>query len=101
MAALEVLQRESDRLHIDVDRIVLAGDSAGAQMSAQVAAIAANPQYAAQMDIEPTVRSGQLRGVVLCCGVFDPAKLGIEEGHFERRTIHRYRVRTKPVDSIV
>jgi acetyl esterase/lipase len=76
MAALEVVQRDAERLHVDADRIVLAGDSAGAQMSAQVAAIATNPDYAARMDIKPTVGGDQLRGVVLCCGVFDVAKLG-------------------------
>jgi acetyl esterase/lipase len=76
LTVLSALQRDAARLHVDPQRIVLAGDSAGAQISAQVAAIVTNPQYARQMQIEPTIDAAHLRGVVLCCGVFDPAALG-------------------------
>jgi acetyl esterase/lipase len=75
-AALGALQRDAARLHLDPHRIVLAGDSAGAQISAQVAAVVTNPAYADLMGIRPTIPPEALRGVVLCCGVFDPAGLG-------------------------
>jgi acetyl esterase/lipase len=86
MAMLAAVQRDAARLHVDPQRIVLAGDSAGAQISAQIAAIVTNSQYAAQMQIQPTVHRSQLRGVVLCCGVFDPVLLGRHEDFREFMT---------------
>jgi acetyl esterase/lipase len=71
LAALGYLLREADRLHLDPDRIVLVGDSAGAHISAQLATIVTDPAYARTLDIPPTVRADQLRGVALCCGIFD------------------------------
>lgn len=73
--ALGYLQRNSERFHIDVSRIVLAGDSAGSQLASQLATIVTNPRYATEMDITPTLTPGQLKGVVLACGVYDMAAL--------------------------
>ncbi|PTR32222.1 acetyl esterase/lipase [Rhodococcus sp. OK519] len=61
----------AERLHIDPSRIVLAGDSAGAQLSSQLATIATNPDYARAVGIETALRPEQLRGVVLNCGIYD------------------------------
>lgn len=41
MASIAYLRADADRLHLDPDRIVLAGDSAGAQLAAQSAAMTA------------------------------------------------------------
>lgn len=49
MAALGHLQGHAARLHIDPSRIVLVGDSAGAQISAQVAALTTNPDFAVEL----------------------------------------------------
>jgi acetyl esterase/lipase len=73
LAALRHLEHDAERLHVDPERFVLVGDSAGAQISAQVAAVVTNPDLSKQLGIEPTVRPSQLRGVALCCGVFDLA----------------------------
>lgn len=73
LQALAFLRENADRYHVDPDRLVLAGDSAGAQISAQAAAIVTSDDYAKKMRITPTVEPEQLRGVVLCCGVFDLA----------------------------
>ncbi|MCA1006795.1 alpha/beta hydrolase [Rhodococcus hoagii] len=59
------------RLHVDPNRIVLAGDSAGAQLSSQLATIATSPDYARAIGIETALRPEQLRGVVLNCGIYD------------------------------
>jgi acetyl esterase/lipase len=81
-AALRYLQANADRLHVDPTSLVLAGDSAGAQIAAQAAALVTNPEYALDMGIEPTIRLEQLRGVALCCGIFDfthlPPRAGYE-----------------------
>ena len=75
-AALRHLQDNADRLHVDPARLILAGDSAGAHISAQIAAIATNPTYARQVGIEPAFAPEQLRALALCCGIYDVATLG-------------------------
>lgn len=70
--ALTWMQAHADELGIDPSRIVLAGDSAGAHIAAQVALIATDPQYAETMGIAPVLDTDQLRGVLLHCGPYDP-----------------------------
>ncbi len=70
-AALAYLVRHADRLGVDPNRIVLAGDSAGAQIATQVAALASHAAYAEQVGITAAVDRDQLVGTVLFCGAFD------------------------------
>ncbi len=72
MAALGYLAEHAAALHLDMGRVVLAGDSAGAQITAQTAAVVTHPDYARRVGIEPTVAAGSIRGCVLYCGAFDP-----------------------------
>src|SRR6478672_8738734 len=51
-AALDHLVDHADRLGVDPARIVLAGDSAGAQIAAQVALLVTDPAYAADVGID-------------------------------------------------
>lgn len=76
MAALAYLGANAERLHVDPSRLFLGGDSAGAQIAAQVAAIVTNAGYAAEVGITPTIASDQLRAVALCCGPYDPQLAG-------------------------
>ncbi|MFE6964497.1 alpha/beta hydrolase [Agromyces sp. NPDC057679] len=69
--ALLELDARADDLRIDRDRIVLAGDSAGAQLASQLATLSTNPRYAELMGIDPALDADQLAGVVLNCGVYD------------------------------
>lgn len=80
-AALAFLLRNASRYLIDPARIVLAGDSAGAQLAAQVANIVSVPAYADVIGIVPAIDRRQLAGVILHCGVYD-AKLLKLEGSF-------------------
>jgi acetyl esterase/lipase len=73
MAALAYLQTNADRLHVDPNRLVLAGDSAGAHISAQLAAAITNPVYATLLGVPATIYPRQLRAVALCCGIYDLA----------------------------
>ncbi|GAA2009946.1 acetyl esterase/lipase [Nakamurella flavida] len=68
--ALAYVSRHAERWGVDRDRMVLAGDSAGAQLASQVAALVTNPQLAAAMDRPAPVDPAQLRGVVLACGTY-------------------------------
>ena len=61
----------ADRLALDPRRIVLAGDSAGAQIAAQVALLVTDPAYAAQVGIDVELEPSALRGLVLFCGAYD------------------------------
>lgn len=69
--ALAHLVEHPDELGIDPGRIVLAGDSAGAQLASQLAAAIVNPAYAARTGIRPALEPGQLAGIVLHCGIYD------------------------------
>ncbi|MBV9684161.1 MAG: alpha/beta hydrolase [Solirubrobacterales bacterium] len=82
MDALGYLISNSDRLLIDPERIVLAGDSAGAHIAGQLAALVTTPGYSAAVGVNPTITSAQLRGVLLACGPYDLglARQSIEAG---------------------
>lgn len=64
------LLANADRLHIDPGKIFLAGDSAGSQLSSQMAALITNPAYAKDVGITPTLKPSQLTGIVLFCGIY-------------------------------
>ncbi|WP_245741595.1 alpha/beta hydrolase [Herbiconiux ginsengi] len=69
--ALGYLVEHSERFGIDPERIVLAGDSAGAQLASQLAVLATNPEYARLVGIVPALQRSQLAGVLLHCGLYD------------------------------
>lgn len=77
-AALGWLLMEAGALGIDPGRIVLAGDSAGAQIAAQLAAAIADPAYATEIGFEPAIGRSSLKGIVLFCGVYGLAGTGGE-----------------------
>lgn len=68
--AYQYIQANADRFHVDINRIMLAGDSAGSQLSSQMAALVTNQDYAASMNIQPHLKPEQLKGVVLNCGIY-------------------------------
>ena len=74
-AAVGWLVEHAEELHVDADRLVLAGDSAGAQISAQLAAAITEPSYAERVGVHPRIAAGQLRGVISHCGPQAPALL--------------------------
>lgn len=79
-AALGYLARHGRGLHVDATRLVLAGDSAGGQLAAQLAAVLSNPGYAAQVGVTAAVPVATIRGAVLNCGVYDMAALSATGG---------------------
>lgn len=76
-AALAFLLREGTALGLDPTRIVLAGDSAGAQLAAQMANLVTAPAYARAVGIAPALDPARLRGALLFCGPYD---LGLASG---------------------
>jgi len=69
-AAHAYILANAERFHIDPRQVFLAGDSAGSQLSSQLAALITNPDYAKEVGIRPALTPGQLSGVVLFCGIY-------------------------------
>lgn len=69
--ALLFLQSNASRLGLDPDRIVIAGDSAGAHIAAQIAALVSTPGYARLVGVSAPLGRRQLVGLVLACGPYD------------------------------
>lgn len=76
--ALAFLASAPEGLPVDPGRLVLAGDSAGAQVAAQLAAAIAAPDYARAIGFEPALPPGRLAGALLYCGPYDAALVGGE-----------------------
>lgn len=79
---MEWICRNAERYHLDPSRIILVGDSAGAQLASQYAAIATNADYAALFQME--VPNIQIQALGLNCGMYDMA----HQGAAPRKGIH-------------
>jgi acetyl esterase/lipase len=86
--ALQFITANSGRLALDANRLLLAGDSAGAQIAAQTANLVTSPAYARAVGISPSIRPEQLKGVLLFCGPYDLGMFG--DGWFTRTTAWSY-----------
>jgi acetyl esterase/lipase len=75
-AALQYLRARAARYGGDPARIVLGGDSAGAQIASELAAVQSDPGLARAAGITPAMQSVALRGVVLFCGLYDMRTVG-------------------------
>lgn len=58
------------RFHLDPNKVFLAGDSAGSQLSSQLAALITDSAYAKEVGITPSLKPSQLAGTVLFCGIY-------------------------------
>jgi acetyl esterase/lipase len=79
-AAHQHILDNADAYNIDASKLVLAGDSAGAQISAQLAALIADPSYAAEVGIDSAINPDQLAATVLYSGIYDMQKLARADG---------------------
>lgn len=91
-AALRHLVENAADLGIDPGRIVLAGDSAGAQIAAQVALIVTDPTYAARLGMAPPLDPAQLAAAILVSGAFDMEAVALDGdyGWFVRTVLWAY-----------
>ena len=69
-SVMEWVCKNAVRYHLDPNRIIIVGDSAGAQLASQYAAIATNPAYAAAFRM--TVPDITVRALGLNCGMYNP-----------------------------
>jgi acetyl esterase/lipase len=75
-AALAYLEANAARFGADGTRVFLGGDSAGAQIASELAAVQSNPTLASSLDLAAATPGGSLRGVVLFCGLYDMDTVG-------------------------
>ena len=68
-AVLSWVCSNAKRYHLDPSRIILLGDSAGAQMASQYAAMHTNPAFAEHFHIQ--MAPVRIRAVGLFCGMYD------------------------------
>ncbi|MFN6933620.1 MAG: alpha/beta hydrolase [Tsuneonella sp.] len=80
--ALSYLAANATELGINADRMVLAGDSAGAQIAAQTAAMITNASYADAIGVKAGIGRDRLAGALLHCGVYDVTQMGKGGGIF-------------------
>lgn len=85
------ITEHKDKYHLNMDKVVIMGSSAGAIMASQLGSIITNPDYAALLGITPALQPEQVRAVVL-----DDAPLDYESftlgckfliGNYVRNTI--------------
>jgi acetyl esterase len=74
ITALRYVMDNATPFHVDPGAIWLAGDSAGAHITLQVALALVDRDYATLVGLSSDVKAS-LRGLILCCGVYDLAAL--------------------------
>lgn len=75
-AALRYLSDHAAEYGGDNTRMFVGGDSAGAQIASQVAAVQSNPALAQAMRLSPAIAADALRGAILFCGLYDMRTVG-------------------------
>jgi acetyl esterase/lipase len=90
--ALGHLVENAGELGIDPATIILAGDSAGAQIVAQIAIITTDSAYAERIGIAPRLQPEQLDAVLLLSGAYDLAAVNLDGdyGWFLRTVLWAY-----------
>ncbi len=92
-SAIAHVVAHAEEFHVDPDRIVLAGDSAGAHIAAQTAMAIAQPEYAEAADLPASIAPEQLAGTVLFSGPYDPTTVNYDSelfGFFMRTVMWSY-----------
>lgn len=74
---------------LDLGRVVVAGDSAGAHMAAQFALIHTSPAFRTDTGLEPVLAPGALKAALLLCGPYDIGQMTHPKGRFLRLAMHR------------
>jgi acetyl esterase len=70
-SALAFLVRNADKFNIDTSLIIIAGDSGGAHIAAQLANVYTNAAYSDILKISPSIDSHYLKAVILFCGPYN------------------------------
>lgn len=74
--AYRFIEEQAETYGMDLDRLYLAGDSAGAQIVSQFVNIQVDADYAQLVGIEGIVPPERIKGALLFCGPYDVSKFG-------------------------
>jgi acetyl esterase/lipase len=90
--ALEYLTKNAAQFPIDAHRFILAGDSGGSHISAQLATIITSPDYAKATKVNTKILPSQIKGMLLYCGPYETDKIKTdgEFGAFMRTVLWSY-----------
>lgn len=78
--ALAYLDSNAAKLGINGNAFVVAGDSAGSQIAAQIANIITSRGYAEKVGIASPITAEKLKGALLHCGVYDVGAMKADSG---------------------
>ncbi len=76
--ALAYIAAHPAQFYADTACFVLAGDSGGSMISAATANIIISPAYAEMTKVQPGLKPGQLKGLLLYCGIYEIDNLKTE-----------------------
>lgn len=79
--AIAYLARKATELSIDSSCMIIAGDSGGAHIAAQLANCFTNSAYAGLLGITPSVDPGKLKGALLYCGPYNAKLVNLEDDY--------------------
>ena len=82
-AVMEWILKNARQYHLDPERIILLGDSAGAQLTSQYAAMQSNPEYGKHFGLN--LAKVNIRAVGLNCGLYNLREMGTAP----RRGMHK------------
>ena len=68
---MTALSEVKDQYFLDLNNIILVGDSAGAHIAAQAALLTSNPAYEEAIGVESAIANEQLKGAILHCGPYN------------------------------
>lgn len=69
------IMKHADDYQFDTTKLIIAGDSAGAQIVSQYALVQTNEEYAKKLQIDPIISKETIVGLLLYCGPYDIKQL--------------------------
>ncbi|MCR5741158.1 MAG: alpha/beta hydrolase [Gammaproteobacteria bacterium] len=63
--AIEFINNHKDEYHLNMDKIIIMGQSAGAIITSQLGSVVSNPEYAELLGITPSIDSSKIKTLVI------------------------------------
>jgi acetyl esterase/lipase len=98
MYATSWIKEYCDRYCGDSSKVFLAGDSAGAYLTALIAGICTNEALAEELKLEPAFSEDNIKGVLLFCGLYD-LRTGSKTGFPSIKSVIEMALGTKRIEN--
>lgn len=63
--AIEFIDNHKDEYHLNMDKVIIMGQSAGAIITSQLGSVISNPEYAELLGITPSIDSSKIKALVI------------------------------------